>query len=240
MKRLTSVIIISLFVLVSGCASRAAFIYKHGEIVNTNNKKAPVKVAVLPFEDMRGDNNMNSVLLYLIPLMPFGTIEYDRPEAASGFLTHAAYNFRPSEDIAKALVEEMKQNNLFDEVFFTQREKEPGVDMVVTGKIREIKYSGKLYSYGFSVYGPNLWFFGFPSGSATNAVNFTIELKRLSDGAIVWRHNVIGEWSETMGLYYNWGTEFNGFSTVIRDGLVDGMKKLSNEVSDKGKFASKP
>jgi len=227
-----SFIVIALFV--SGCASRGAFVYEPGSIVNVNNRKLPLKVAVLPLVDKRQHENSNAVMLYLIPLMPFGPLSYDRPDTANGYTTHASYNFRPTEDLAKAVVEELNHNQIFEEVFFTQREKEPGIDMIMSGEIRDTKYSGKLITYGLSAYGPALWFVGLPSSYVTNSIDFSLQLKRISDGIVVWRHDVKGEWDKTAGLYYNWGTEFDGYPLLVKDGLVEGMKKLTKEISEKG------
>jgi hypothetical protein len=220
--------------LASGCASRGAFVYEPGDIVNVDNKKLPFKVAVMPLTDKRQHENSNAVFLYLIPLMPFGMLNYDRPDTANGYTTHASYNFRPTEDLAKATVEELKQNKFFEEVFFTQREKEPGIDMIMSGELRDTKYKSKLITYGLSVEGPLLWFVGLPSSYVTNSVDFSLQLKRVSDGVVVWSHDVKAEWDKTAGLYYNWGTEFDGYPLMVKNGLVEGMKKLAKEISEKG------
>jgi hypothetical protein len=114
--------IISVFFLNTGCATRAAFTYTPSEKIMPEIKNPlPLKVAVIPLEDLRGQDNTNYTLLYLIPLVPYASLHYDRPDGANRFLFHAAYNFRPSEDLAKAIVDEIKQNRFFDEVFYTQR-----------------------------------------------------------------------------------------------------------------------
>jgi hypothetical protein len=234
MKLSCKICLVVLALFASGCASRGAFVYEPGSIVNANNKKLPLKVAVMPLEDKRQSDNTNAVLLYLIPLMPFGPLNYDRPDSANGYITHASYNFRPSEDLAKAAVEELKRNEFFEEVFFTQREKEPGIDMIMTGEIRATNYEGKLITYGLSAYGPLLWFVGFPSSYVTNTVDFSLQLKRVADGVVVWRHDVKREWDKTAGLYYNWGTEFDGYPLMVKEGLMEGMEKLAAEISEKG------
>ncbi|HXE96875.1 MAG TPA: hypothetical protein VN642_10745, partial [Dongiaceae bacterium] len=99
MRACCKILIIIVAMIVSGCASRAAFVYEPGNVVNVNNKKLPLKVAVMPLEDKRKYENTNYVLMYLIPGMPFGILDYDRPDAANGYVTHASYNFRPSEDL---------------------------------------------------------------------------------------------------------------------------------------------
>lgn len=234
MKLRTGMLLMCFILLISGCASNAAFIYEKGNTVNVENNKLPYKIAVMPLEDKRGHDNTNMIMLYLIPVVPFGTLNYDRPDAANGFVTHASYNARPSEDIAKAVVDELNQNKFFDEVFFSQREKEPNIDMLMTGELREMKYDAKLITYGLSVEGPLLWFVGLPSSNVNNYVDFSLQLKRVSDGMVVWKHDVKGEWNKTAGLYYNWGTEFDGFPIIIREGLVEGMKKIASQMKETG------
>lgn len=229
MKKLILIGIIISIVFVSGCASKAAFSYKPSENQEKSSEKLPLRVAVMPFEDLRGESNTNAAIAYLIPLMPFGPINYDRPDGANGYLFHSSYNFRPSEDLAKATIDEFKSKNVFEEIFLTQREKEPNIDMLMTGVIRETKYNGKIISYGLSAYGPLLWFIGLPAGHVTNTLDFSIELKRVSDGEIVWKHDVKKECSKVSGLYYNWATEFDCYPTMLREGLGEGIKNFINQ-----------
>jgi hypothetical protein len=216
--------------VVTGCASRAAFNYKPSDVSLNQKEKLPLKVAVMPFEDKRGDSNTNASLLYLFPLMPFGPIDYDRPDGANGYLFHSSYNFRPSEDLAKAAIEEFKANNIFDEIFLTQRENEQNIDMLMTGVIRETDYNGKIISYGLSAYGPLLWFIGLPAGHITNTLDFSMQLKRVSDGKIVWMHDIKKECSRVSGLYYNWAADFDCYPLMLKEGLAEGVEKLLKEI----------
>ncbi|HIF94211.1 MAG: hypothetical protein ABGX04_13165 [Myxococcales bacterium] len=76
--------------------------------------------------------------------MPIGPFRYERVESGAGFLTHASYQIRPAEDLAKAVVEELKRTNLFEEVFYTEREKEPNVDLFLQGSVTDMTYSGGI------------------------------------------------------------------------------------------------
>lgn len=219
----------------SGCASRAAFIYTPGPIVTVSSPPLPLHVAVLPFEDRRGDQNTNAVLLYLIPLMPFGWIDYDRPDAANGFLFHESYNFRPPEDLARAAVSELQQDNFFAEVFFTERAHEPNIDLVLSGRIEQASYDAKIISYGLSVEGPLLWFFGLPAGTTHNGLRLTIELKNARDSQSppLWSYTVAGDWGATVGLYYNWAADFDGLPLILKDGLHKAMTDLAAQLQSK-------
>ena len=227
--------IVFLSFTVSGCATRAAFMYSPSDTVAAELKNAPLplKVAITPLSDARNHDNTNYGPLHLIPLVPYGSRHYDRPDAANRFISHASYNFRPSEDFAKAVMEEIKQNRFFEEVFLTQREREPGVDLIVTGTISDTLYSGTVISYGLSLYAPLLWLAGLPVGTAHNTVSLSLEMERASDNAVVWSCDVNGDWGKTVGLYYNWASDFEGYPLILRKGLHACMEKLAQDLQTK-------
>jgi hypothetical protein len=43
------------------------------------------------------------------------------------------YQVRPGEDLAKAVVAELRVANLFAEVFYTERERDPSIDLLLQG-----------------------------------------------------------------------------------------------------------
>jgi hypothetical protein len=236
MKKLTLFMVVVIISLtVGGCAKRAAFMYNPSEKVpgEVKNAPLPLKVSVTPFLDARGQNNTSYLPLDLIPLVPYASLHYDRPDASNRFIYHAAYNFRPSEDFARAVVDEMKQNHFFEEVFLTQREREPGVDLTVTGKIISTRYNAKVLSYGLSVYGRLLPLLGLPIGTTQNSISLILEMKRASDGVVVWSYEVNGEWGKTVGIYYNWAADFDGYPLILREGLHAGMEKLADDLRTK-------
>jgi hypothetical protein len=187
-----------------------------------------LRAAVLPFEDRRPEGNSNKVLLYLIPLVPFGSLEYNQIEGGGAFLTHAAYQVRPREDLAKALVADLEAAELFTEVFYTERQAEPGVDYFLKGYVDEFLYKGKIISYGLSVYGPALWFLGLPAGHTTNSLSVSLELVRASDNEVLWRSETVrDERSVTMGLYYNWGKEFDAYPRMMQEAVTSWISEVS-------------
>jgi hypothetical protein len=213
--------------LALGCASAGAWKY---EPVSRSLGPQPLvssRVAVSPFEDRRPEGNSNKILLYLIPINPIGPFEYNQIEGGSGFLTHASYQVRPPEDLAKAIVSELVSANLFGEVFYTERRQEPGVDYFLQGYVDEFRYEGKIISYGLSAYGPLLWFLGLPSGHTKNSLSVSLDLRRAADGEVVWRSQPIrAERTMTSGLYYNWGREFDGYPIMMQDAArtwIDGL-----------------
>jgi len=63
----------------AGCASSRSWSYTP-ESRSAIDPLANVSVIVLPFEDRRLKENSNLIMMYLIPLMPFGWATYHTPE----------------------------------------------------------------------------------------------------------------------------------------------------------------
>jgi hypothetical protein len=233
-KALTAAAAYLVVAVLSGCGSQAAWIYEPGERVSTLAQPIDGKVAVLALRDARQTENSNGRWIALIPFVPFGSASYDRPDAASSFLAHASYNARPSEDYAKAIVEELKVNMLFKDAFLTYRQDEPGVDWILTGEIKRTDYKGTMYTYCLSFYGSLFWLLGIPAGSAKNTLAVSLELKRVTDGHVLWRHDIEGSYGKVIGLYYNYSSELEGFPKILRAGLQSGIKELDQHIQKNG------
>lgn len=171
MNIILSLILMSLFLL-PGCSTQKSWVYapdsfqQHPPI---SQKHAIVK----PFDDLRRNENSNKLFLYLIPLMPYGWADFSVPEGSQGHLSTGLWlNYKPVEDYAKALASELQNARIFAETHFSYGQND--ADIVVQGKILNTDYSAKMISYGLSVYGPMLWYFGLPAGTVSN--NLAIEL----------------------------------------------------------------
>lgn len=222
-----------LFIVIfsTGCATRASFNYKAGPPLGLGISSREKTLAILPFEDKRTGNNRNAMLLAFIPIVPFGYSKYYEPDGANMFLTQGAYNFRPTEDFARALVQEIKINNIFTDVFYTEREQEPNVDYFITGEINETIFTGMMFTYGLSCYGSLLWIVGFPVGRTFNTVDVDIHLIRATDRKELWSHNIEGKYSKIAGYYYNWGSDFDGYPIILKDGYESAIKSLATEIN---------
>lgn len=219
-----------LLLMTLGCASAGAWHYKPVSRALGPQPVAPSRVSVLPFEDRRPEGNSNWFLLYLIPINPIGPFDYNQIEGGSPFLTHASYQVRPKEDLAKALVSELNSANLFREVFYTERPDEPGVDYVLQGYVDAFRYEGTIISYGLSAYGPLLWFLGLPAGQTRSSLSVGLELQRAADRTVVWRSQPArAERLMWTGLYYNWGHEFDGYPIMMQNAVstwIDGLSSF--------------
>lgn len=197
-RRLTLLIMLLIFIL-SGCANQKAWVYQaeprvyHAPILNKS-------VAVPPLADQRENSNTNAFLMYLIPLMPMGWQNLNAPESIQMHMNSGLWLFKPSEDFAKAIAEELNNASMFKEVFFTHRPSE--AELTLRGKILSTKYEGYLFSYGLSVYGPLLWFFCFPATSVSNDLALQLQLVDSKTEEILWEQSYKKEDSHVSIFYY--------------------------------------
>ncbi|MGN0860823.1 MAG: hypothetical protein ACI4P3_02880, partial [Candidatus Spyradosoma sp.] len=188
------------------------------------------KVAVVPFDDFRDERNSNKAMMYLIPLWPFGYIDYERVDAAAGYLTLGQYICTPSEDLPKATATSLRRSGLFSDAFFTMGGEKDRADLILTGEIFSMKYSGTMYSYGLSIFGPYLWVFGAPAGKSHNMIDFSLHLKNHS-GEEVWSWNSYKrKHSITQGLYYNLGKDCIGFSRLYQEAMNAALRDLEKTI----------
>ena len=164
-----------LVVALTGCASARSWSYTP-EPRSAIDPLANVSVIVLPFEDRRPKENSNFILIYLIPLVPYGWMALETPEGVQMHVNSGLWQFRPPDDVARAVAQEVENARVFRETFVGNRASD--ADYVLLGEITSMKYEGKIISYGLSVYGPLLWFFGFPSGHTANELTLTLKLAK--------------------------------------------------------------
>ena len=169
--------------VLSGCASQRAWTYNAEPYV----KATPIlnkSVSVPPLADHRENVNNNFTMMYLIPLMPFGWQDLNTPEGVQMHMNSGLWLFKPAEDFAKAIAEELNNTSIFKEVFFTYRQSE--AELTLKGKIISTKYNGYLFSYGLSVEGPLLHLFCFPSTYVSNELALQLQLVDSKTDKILW------------------------------------------------------
>ena len=226
--------ILCLVVMVSGCGANYKFVYPddYQKLVQLYDEpKYKVNVGVLPLEDERSNvNNFGGSLMYLIPLMPFGEWQYNRPDSAKTYLTIAEFDFAPSEDLAKAIATSLRRSNLFENVYFSYG---PGdSDLLVTGTIVSTEYKGKIYSYCLSVFGPNLWWLGLPAGSSYNQLALELQVKTADTKDMLWDYSFNKERRIVQGLYYEWGNDTQGYAILMQDGMNEAIKSLAERLEN--------
>lgn len=111
----------------------------------------------------------------MIPLVPWAPQNLNCPEGISQHANSGFWvNYKPTEDFPKALAEDLRNTRLFSDVFFDFR-RDSG-DYAVKGKIISTKYVGRIISYRLRIYGPDLWFFGFPATWTQNELSLELTL----------------------------------------------------------------
>lgn len=228
------VVIALSIMLLSGCGTTAKFMYPSSQRNLVEISDQPlynVNVAVLPFEENRANrNNSAGYWLYMIPLMPFGHAQYDRPDGARMFLTIAEYEFNIAEDLAKAAATSLRQSGMFNDAYFTYGGNKESADFLFKGTVDSTRYEGKIYSYGLSVYGPGLWFFGLPAGSSLNQLSLKFELEEAETGKIVWEHSFTGEERIVQGLYYRYGHDCLAYVTLMEKAMNEAVQSINTRL----------
>lgn len=220
---ITSLIITFLFL--SGCASQRAWTYKAEPYVHADPiiKKS---VAVPPLSDLRENINNNMMMLYLVPLMPFGWQDLNTPEGVNMHANSGLWIFRPNEDFAKAIAEELNNTSMFKEVFFTHRPND--ADLMFRGKIISTKYGGKMITYGLSVYGPLLWFIGLPTSYIENQLSLELELVEAKTMTVLWKQSFKRDIS-SLSILYALQPDFM-YDSLLKDIMNEAIPSLRNKL----------
>lgn len=226
---LRTLAILALCVSVTGCATQRGWRYS---IDSYPAPKVPLlskSVVVPPFKDSRPDENTNAVMLYLIPLMPFGWADYSQPESGNMKLTSVpVWQFSPREDMAKAAAEELNATGFFKEVFFSPRSSEG--ELVFRGDLKSTRYWGKLITYGLSAYGPLLWFLGLPAGTIHNELAVEFRLEEPGTAQPLWQMSCHENYEEAPFWFYNLARDFdydNLFKTCMKKAIASLQSELS-------------
>lgn len=231
---LTPVLLLLVSVALIGCNTQAKWTYPlhSSELFRSSIERSDLVIGVLPFkEDRPVRNRAGTMWLYLIPLMPYGFVSYERPEAARMFNTIAEYEFQVDEDLGKAATRSLEQSGLFKRVYFTLGGETREADYLFEGSARRTHYDGKMITYGLSVYGPLLWFLGLPAGTSGNEVELTF---RLLDDDLneVWSHSYVGREAITQGLYYNFGNDVLNFATLMEQAMNGALRDLAQHLDE--------
>lgn len=194
---------------------------------SAEEKKYTPILAVTPLLEKRGNlKSYGSVYKYLLPLVPYGTIRYERPDQAKMFNTPHEFEFNMSENLLKLLIDTVKKSGLFDNVILTPTPLESNADLILSGEIYSTIYEGKTYSYGLSFLGPALWCLGLPAGSSYKKLTIELYLKKKDTGEQIWSYAINKEKTVVQGLYHNWGKDVNSFAALMEEGVKEAIADM--------------
>jgi len=211
----------------SGCAEQRVWTYRADPYVRTEplvNKS----VAVPPLADNRINENTNLIGLMYMPLMPVGWMTLNTPEGGQRHISSGLWLFRPPEDIAKAVAEEINNSGIFKEVFFTNRASEG--ELILRGNLKSTYYYGNLISYCMSVYGVYLWFIGFPAGNYENSLEIAFELVERSTGNLLWNGTYKKDFNKTFWIYAP-GADFR-YDQLLKEIMKEVIPSLKNKLAN--------
>ncbi|MCI5778305.1 MAG: hypothetical protein MR051_00555 [Lentisphaeria bacterium] len=215
--------------LLCGCGTTGKFVYpaKMETMVQVNH--SPVfdkKVAVVPFDDYRdATNTFAPIFLVYIPLVPFGWVEYNRPEAARDFMTVHQFDFTPSEDLPKAAALSLRRSRLFADAFFTFGGEKDRADFVLYGAVKSTKYLGHQLSYGLSILGSSLWLLGLPAANSRNELGIELTLKHQEK--VVWERTFSKSDKIWHGWLYHWGYDVQAYSELMQSIMNEAIADMA-------------
>ena len=205
--------------VVCGCASATGWSYRPEPLVS-RSPAIQKGVAVIPLTDMRPNQNHNWTALSLIPLVPYGQATFEVPESEP--LAYAS-GVRPTEDIAKAIADELRNTGLFKEAFFTFRESD--ADLVLRGELCSLRYVLWHTHYGLSVPGDLLWLIGFPVGGTHSHLNVRLLLEERQTKKVVWTHTIDERAGSVLWLYYMRKAPVH--SVLLKKGMLKALPTIA-------------
>ena len=229
MNRTVVASLMAMSLLVAGCSEQKAWVY-HPNDYQQAKTNAPQKVAVvLPFDDKREATNHNRLMLYLIPLMPYGWADYPAPEGATMHVASGLWvNYKPTEEFAKALAQELTDTGRYKEAHFSFGN--DNADYVFKGQILNTDYHGTMISYGLCVYGPLFWLIGLPAGTVDNNLSISVACVDTHTNSTVFQKTYSAPPYHAMAWIYDMPNDF-----TYPDMLKDVYSQVTNDLVANGK-----
>ena len=223
---------IAALVLVASCSNTKGWIYKPNDYKQDNQYQSNIfkskSVAVLPFSDKRSNDNSDALMLYALPLSPLGYQNLSSPETTARHVNSGLWvNFNPKEDFAKGLVEELGKSEIFAETFFANSIKDS--QYYINGEIISMEYKGKMFSYGLSIYGPLLWYFGLPASHISNDLEIKLSLMDSKLKKEIFSKTYKADQYKKLGWIYNLPNDFYypEMLRIVYQQFVNDVKNLN-------------
>ena len=207
-------------ILSTGCSTHVAYTYPLDRRIQVIDNSPPdVKIAVLPAQDYRGTKNKSAALFFAsVPLFPYGWMKYERPEAATTFVSIGEFDMEFKEDIAKSVAEHFQEAGVAKRVFFDYGGLVDTADYKLQITVYECLYNGKVFSYLVGPFRGILWMFGLPIGSSSVTLNMELKLED-KNGDIVWDKEIDERWGKAVGIFYGQGRDMEGLARSLQQAL---------------------
>jgi hypothetical protein len=192
------------------------------EIENPKNKihLSNKSLKILFFEDLREGENVNKNLLAFVPFFISGRTELNFAEHDEISLNTPFKFF-----IANIFEKEINGSFSLEKITITNDPTLP-TDFTIHGFINKSYCERRLYTYGLSIYGVFLWYFGLPAIANECDFEFRIVLTD-SKKSELFSKNYREKKNIYAGLYYN----HNNLNSIYNDILRNIMNEIKKDLS---------
>lgn len=192
-------------------------------------------LVVLPLEDKRGTEVREQYWASVIPLLPYASSSYDRPETIESPAAVDKLTFSPTSDFARALADEIRKTNLFSSVTFVEPDQPvPPSDFVLNGRLYSTRWERHISTYGLGPAGTLLWMAGLPMGTTETEVEMFVTLIPAGepDNAL-WGFAMEFEAQETESLYRGLEDSVMNYPKGLQDALRLATKDLVEKAPER-------
>ena len=181
------------------------------------------KVIVLPFEDLREEENTDWMPLAFFPGFPYGWSYHERPEFSRGMI------FSPELDLASAAAISLQHSKLFKQVIFSPEGEYDEADFILGGRLKSTRFKNRLFMYGISLYGVYSWWGGLPINNFTTTLELELFLKK--NNKIIWQYS-FSDWTiRWRGVYYNWNVdECYDYISMMQDCMNQAILEMKEQI----------
>lgn len=222
LKIISRLCVLCVVALATSCQTQKGWVYKPNRWGNV--EKVEQKMTIPAFEDFREGENKNKLLLYYVPLIPYGSQKLTTPELIPTHLNSGMWiNFDPKVDFAKALVKEVQNGTPFKNAVYSESAVTDGY--YIQGRILNMDYSSKMYSYCLSYLGACFWFFGFPAGTFTNDLSIELTCYAPESKVIFQKTYKVDTYKQTTWIY-NLKSDFE-YNVLLKDIYSDFIREFN-------------
>jgi hypothetical protein len=216
--------------LTSCFTSVGKWTYPSGRYPTTqSDRPAPVTIVVERFVDLRSDTNRSGLPWGYVPLVPYCTFHYDRPEAVEQDEFPTQYQADPCEDLARSIAVELSRGRIVERAEYSPDGRRAAEQaLVLRGRLRSFLVHESRWTYGISVYAVLLWGLGLPEGTSVNGFCVDLELVDERDERVVWQGTVFDSDHHVEGFYY--GPEWYRFPWMWERRLREKLQGLATAV----------
>lgn len=249
---LTLAAVIAAALAVAGCKSPGIFATSFDDgrksmVVLDASPIFPVNLAVSELKDLRGgDNTSGAVFWSFCPLMPFGWVDYSRPENAAAMMNIGNYQYDLFSELSRAAAVSFETSRLFNSAYYTANNiNDRQGELVLEGEVYSTRFNGKLISYGISIASPALWVIGLPATYLSSSIEMKLRIIHRATGNVIWEQQVQAEDAGWRWAYGRSSEEIGVYCKLVRQELnkaIPALEKLLSENPDllNGKVAEQP